>query len=168
MKNPVQKLMIVLASACLSLPISAPLQAQTDTDAHHSHGHGHDEHAAAGLTLDQGKKWQTDAPLRKGMQSIHAAVMSAAPAFHHNTFTQQDADNLARHINEQVTYMVNNCKLEPKADATLHVLIGDLLTGADALTKTPSSNQGLPRMVKVLQVYPDYFDHQGWVMVPVE
>ena len=147
----------VLAAACLSLSVHAPLYAQTD--AHH---HGHDEHAASALSLNQGKKWQTDAPLRKGMQSIKHAAMSAADAFHHDALTKPDAEKLASHINGQVDYLVANCKLEPQADATLHVLIGDLLSGADALSKQPLSSEGLPKIVKVLQIYPDYFEHQGW------
>lgn len=163
MLNPLKKFMMLLVSASLSLAISAPLRAQTE----HGHAHGHDEHAAA-LTLDQGRRWQTDAPLRTGMQSIRDAVMRLVPAFHHGALTSGDAEALARHVNDQVTYLVNNCKLEPKADATLHVLIGELLSAADTLTRAPLSAQGLPRMVKVLQLYPDYFDHQGWVAVSGE
>ena len=127
-----------------------------------AHQHGHDEHAAAALSLDHGKKWQTDAPLRKGMQSINDAVMNAVVAFHQDALTKPDAEKLARHINSQVEYLVANCKLEPQADAVLHVFIGDLLAGADKLSQDPLSNQGLPRIIKVLQQYPDYFDHQGW------
>ena len=152
------KIFIVLVSAVLFLVIAIPLKAETSIADHHSH----DGHAASGLSLDQGKKWKTDAPLRKGMQSINDAVMNAVPSFHHHTLKKPDAEKLARHINDQVAYLVANCKLEPKADATLHVFIGELLSAADTLSKEPLSNQGLPAIVNVLHQYPVYFDHQGW------
>ena len=110
--------------------------------ADHQHSHAQNEHAASGLSLDHGKKWQTDAPLRQGMQSINDAVMKAVPAYHQETLTKTDADELARQINDQVNYLVANCKLEPGADATLHVLIGDLLTGAAKVSNEPLSPAG--------------------------
>lgn len=151
--------MLVTVTSLLLL-INMPLNAQTD--AADAHQHDHDKHASSALSLDQGKKWQTDAPLRKGMQSIRDAVMKSADAFHKNALAKKEAEKLGKHINAQVEYLIENCKLEPKADATLHVLIGDLMAGANALSKQPLSKQGLPGVVKVLQLYPDYFDHKGW------
>ncbi len=148
----------VLAGSCLSLLINMPLLAETG--AHDAHQH--DGHAAAALSLDHGKKWQTDAPLRQGMQSINDAVMKAVPAFHHDALTKPEAEKLASHINTQVEYLVENCKLAPQADAVLHVFIGDLLAGAGELKKQPLSGQGLPRIVGVLQQYPEYFDQPAW------
>ncbi len=156
-----RKLLIAFAGACLSLAITSPLTAQTNTA---DHNHSHDGHGASALSLDQGKKWQTDAPLRQGMQSINDAAMKAVPAFHDDKLTADDAEKLAKHINHQVAYMVANCKLEPKADATLHVLIGDLLMGAETLSKEPASMQGLPQIIKALSTYPEYFNHPGWVL----
>lgn len=153
----------MVAAVSLSLFFSAPLKAETGAD--EMHDHGHDEHAASALSLDHGKKWQTDAPLRKGMMSIRHEAMNAADAFHQHALSQSQADSLAKHIHAQVEYLVENCKLEPQADATLHVLIGDLLAGAGALAEQPLSNQGLPRIIKALQLYPDYFEHPGWAAI---
>ncbi|MCW8956508.1 MAG: hypothetical protein OQL09_06465 [Gammaproteobacteria bacterium] len=152
----------MLVSLGLTLAITAPLRAETGAD---DHQHGHDEHGASGLSLNQGKKWQTDAPLRQGMNSINEAVKKAVPAFHHDELNKADAKQLAKHINDQVNYLVANCKLEPQADATLHVLIGELLTSADKLSRDPLSNQGMPGLVKALMQYPNYFEHQGWKSV---
>jgi len=126
------------------------------------HQHSHEDHASSGLSLDHGNKWKTDAPLRLGMQSINDAVMKAAPAYHNEMLTKKDANKLSRQINDQVNYLIENCKLEPGADATLHVLIGDFLTGAVTLSNEPLSPQGLPHIVKALQLYPDYFEHERW------
>ncbi len=137
------------------------MQAETSM-ADHQHSHGQSEHTASGLSLDHGQKWKTDVPLRKGMQSISDAVMNSVPAYHHDTLNKADAEQLASHINDQVNYLIANCKLEPGADATLHVLIGELLTAATKVSSEPSSPQGMPHLVKTLQLYPDYFEHQGW------
>ncbi len=147
----------LLTTAIITLAITTPIHAQTPATEHN-----HDQHANASLTLDNGKKWQSDAPLRQGMQSINDAVMKNVDAFHHDKLTKTDADKLAKHINEQVTFMVTNCKLEPKADATLHVIIGELLSGAEVLTKDPLTMQGMLTLVKALMQYPEYFEHKDW------
>jgi hypothetical protein len=151
------KLNKLLTSAIITLAITTPLQAETLAT-----GHGHDQHANALLTLDNGKKWQSDAPLRQGMQSISDAVMKNIAAFHHGKLTQADAEKLAKHINDQVTFLITNCKLESKADAALHAIIGELLSGAGAMTKDPQSMQGMPTLVNALLQYPEYFVHKDW------
>jgi hypothetical protein len=155
------RLSIVFVGIFLSLLNAGVVMAEASkTD--HQHSHAADEHTASGLSLDQGKKWETDAALRRGMKSINDAAMEAVPAYHHDELTKADAEKLAKHIDQQVSYLVANCTLEPGADATLHVLIGDLLTAAARMSNDPLSPQGLPNIVKALQQYPDYFDHQGW------
>ena len=129
-------------------------------------GHQRDHHArkaleASKLSLDHGKKWQTDAPLRHGMQRINDAVLQAVPAYHKDSLTLPEAGKLSSEINTQVAYMIANCKLEPTADATLHVFIGDLLAGAARMEGDPASPQGLPHIVRTLDQYTKYFDHPG-------
>lgn len=85
------RVLAVLAGSCLSLLFSFPLLAETS--AQDTLQHKHEGHAASELSLNQGKKWQTDAPLRQGMQSINLAVQKAVPGFHHDTLTKQDAEN---------------------------------------------------------------------------
>ncbi|MCW9013367.1 MAG: hypothetical protein OQL06_06250 [Gammaproteobacteria bacterium] len=154
------KFTTVLAITCLGLLFNISVKAETGTTV--AHQHHHDEHAVSSLQLNQGKKWSTDAPLREGMQSINKAAMEATTAFHHDALTKSDAEKLAQHINNTVNYLVANCKLEPQADAVLHVLIGDLLSAADTLSNQPLSSQGLPRIINTLQLYPKYFEHKDW------
>lgn len=149
----------IIATAIITLAITTPLHAQTPVT---EHSHGHDQNANAALTLDHGKKWQSDIPLRQGMKSINDAVMKNVDAFHHDKLTKYDAEKIAQHINNQVTYLVSNCKLQPNADATLHVIIGELLTGASVLEKEPQSMRGLPAIVKALQQYSEYFEDNDW------
>jgi len=150
-----KNLTLSTATACLILLTAIPAMAQDSA-------HQHKEHAAKELMLDEGKKWQSDAPLRQGMQSINDAVIDAVPAFHQNKLTKPDAKQLAEHINKQVQYLVQHCKLSPQADAVLHVIIADLLGGADELANQPLSMQGLPRIVGALQQYPKFFEQPKW------
>lgn len=154
----VHRLRIALVSSFLLLTSTGTLLAETDMT-EHQHSHGHADNAISGLSLDNGEKWQTDAPLRQAMQHINSAVMAAVPAYHHETLTKTEAETLAKEITSQVDYIIANCKLEPAADASLHVLIGDLLSAADKASKEPLSAQGMPRLVETLQLYQDYFEH---------
>jgi len=127
-----------------------------------SHHHGHAQHSAAGLLLNNGKRWKTDAPLRQGMQQIKVATMAATNAFHNDALTGADARKLSLKISEQVNYLIKNCQLEPEADATLHVLLSDFLGAAEIIKVDPLSSEGMPIMVKTLIAYPRYFDHPDW------
>lgn len=142
-------------TACLLLLTAMPTVAQNSA-------HQHSDHGAPALTLNNGQKWQSDGPLRQGMEKINNAVIKAVPAFHQDTLTKFDAEQLANEINQQVEYLVQNCKLSPQADAVLHVIIADLVAGANVLTTHPLSMQGLPRIVGALQQYPKYFEQPQW------
>ena len=113
----------------------------------HEHGHGAGE---AKLVLDHGRKWQTDAPLRKGMENIRAVLS-----------TRQKPEALAELINAEVAYIVQNCKLPEDADAQLHLVIAELLAGAEAM-KGEHPREGAERVARALDQYGTFFDHPGW------
>lgn len=98
--------------------------------------HHHGAHGSHGLTLNNGKKWETDGPLRSGMNKIKAIVESKSP-------------NAKQEVDKVVQGIIKNCKLSPKADAVLHVIIGDILRGP-------------PAREKALHSYGEYFNHPGW------
>ena len=135
------KLSTAIAFAA-ALALSGPVLA---ADEHHHHGT-----EGAKLVLNQGKKWQTDAPLRQGMSNIRAAVASG---------TKPQA--LAGRVNAEVAYIVQNCKLPEDADAQLHRVIAELLAGADEM-KGGHAHEGAERVVKALNQYGRFFDHPGW------
>jgi hypothetical protein len=141
----------------LTLGMSAtPLSSQT-----HEHAHEHDhEHKTAqpGLSLDQGKKWTTDAPLREGMTNIRKITAEAS------TKPTKEADQKAAgRIHDEIQKIFKNCKLSPKADANLHLILAELMAGASAL-KDPKvkSSEAHARIKKALDQYGQYFDHPGW------
>ncbi|MNT72496.1 hypothetical protein D3C72_2111030 [compost metagenome] len=56
--------------------------------------------------------------------------------------------------------MVKHCKLEPQADAQLHLIIAELLAGADSMAgKTPDQarRNGAVKVLGALQSYAEYF-----------
>ncbi|MEO8443729.1 MAG: DUF3365 domain-containing protein [Gammaproteobacteria bacterium] len=129
-------------------------------------GSAQDQHAHAGagvLELNNGDKWATDAPLRSGMEKIRdliatpQAVMAAG-----GSVSASQARLVAGGVRQQVEYLMQNCKLEPQADAALHVLIARLLEGAEQLQSSPASGGGLARIRSALDGYSQYFDHVGW------
>ncbi len=78
-----------LAPAAVALAFQLPAMAQTST---------HDHHTAAPhkLTLNQGQKWATDAPLRTGMSRIRGLVEPQLDAAHAGKLTPAQYRELDR------------------------------------------------------------------------
>lgn len=132
-----------------------------EAEEHAAHQHG--GHQAADLQLDHGQRWQTDAPLREGMERIRTAVVQTTR--HTGTTGGLDASlgkPLADTVDDSIAFMVSNCRLAPAADANLHILIGRLAEAATLAREATQPNDALLRMQAVLHEYPHYFEHPGW------
>ena len=129
-----------------------------------AHDHGH----AAGevkLVLNQGQKWTTDAPLRQGMENIRGALAKEVKVIHANKATPKQYEALAAKVSGEVAAIVQNCKLEPAADEQLHLVIAELMAGAEAMegkVKGETRRAGAERVAKALNAYGEHFDHAGW------
>ena len=134
---------------------------------HHTANHGQVQGGRwdAALMLDNGKPWNTDTALRQGMSRIRDAVRSATPAFKKGKLSRARAKVLAKSIETNVNFMLTNCKLEPMADASLHIILVQLLSAANEIKSDPQTKNGMPRMHEVLGKYPLYFDQPGWKAV---
>ncbi len=146
----------VIAAAFTSAAM-APAQAQTQT-------HNHDATALAKLSLDHGHKWVTDAPLREGMSRIRALVEPQLAAAHAGRLSPAQYAALAGQIETEVGGIVANCKLEPKADAVLHIVIGEIGAGTEAMagrTAKQRPQQGLVQIAKAVNDYAGHFEHPG-------
>lgn len=123
----------------------------------------HAEHAAevGQLRLDNGRKWEPDQPLREGMSRLRKAVEpQLAPARTGELGPAQYA-GLADRIEEGVGYIVANCKLEPEADEVLHIILGEVVTGTEAMRGKSRENipqQGLEQVARALNAYASHFD----------
>lgn len=129
--------------------------------------HRHPAHGSAGvqkLELNAGKKWATDAPLHQAMSDINQAMAKAVPLIRKNQFDNAAYQALAATIKQKVAYAVEHCKLEPKADAMLHLVLADLVAGAEVMEgKTASPrHDGAVGVLQALNAYGRYFQHPGW------
>lgn len=129
------------------------------------HHHHHDS-ASAGqkLQLNAGKKWATDAVLRQSMDDINQALAKALPLIHQDRFSAADYAALASAVQQKVGYAVEHCKLDAKADAMLHLVIAELLAGAEIMEgKTAAArHDGAVRVRQALVSYGTYFQHPKW------
>lgn len=162
LKGPIMTPRFSLFLTSLALVAAAPAPAAESADAGHHHGHA--AAAAQQLRLNAGKKWATDAPLRQSMREIDLAMREALPQIRGHRFGDGDYRALSATIERKVGYVVANCKLEPQADAMLHVLLGDLLAGARAMAgnKAEARDDGAERVFGALKDYGKFFRHPGW------
>ena len=130
--------------------------------------HDHGASAPHKIELNAGRKWATDEALRKGMTAIRTLVGAALPAAHAGKLTPGQYDALANDVNAQLTYIVQNCKLDPKADAQLHIVIGDIAKGVETVQgKRPGAGRssGVVEIAHAMNTYGEYFNHPGWQAV---
>lgn len=126
--------------------------------------HQHAAGEATKLMLDHGKKWATDEPLRKNMTDIRAALAAKEAGIYKGTLTPDDHKALGTTVEAHVATIVAECKLEPAADANLHLIVAELLAGADAMQgkskTTPAA--GAVQTMRTVNQYGRYFNHPGW------
>lgn len=154
------RLRVSVAAFSLVLATAAGTVAFAAGEHHHDHGAAN----ADSLHLNGGKKWETDKTLRQAMDEINQAMAKALPAIHKSRFGDAEYAALAASIEEKVAYAVEHCKLAPEADAMLHIVIADLMAGAEIMKGKADSSQhdGAVRVLKALQAYGKYFQHPGW------
>lgn len=137
---------------------------------HLQHAHGHSHGSADGdvpvLVLNDGKRWSTDEALRTGMQRMRDAVALVLEKHRQGQLQPEETAQLATAVQDNVNYLIQNCRLEPKADAVLHVFITELLGGATLVNAKPPAPAGFEKLAHALNEYPKYFDHPGWVPLP--
>ena len=149
MQHRKQALITLLFAGILSL---ATAQAMAKDDAHHHH----DGATSAGLSLNNGAKWKTDAPLRQGMKNIRNVLEPQLPAIHNNKLKPAQYQTLVGEINAELSAIVKSCKLDKDADAMLHLVLADIIEGVDALAgenkqkgRAPRGGRGLTGVGKI-------------------
>jgi Ni/Co efflux regulator RcnB len=152
-----KKIVSLLSVAALLNASSTLAQAQE-----HQHSHAHEKPAQ--LTLNNGKKWIADDNLRQGMSLIRDALSAELPAIHSGQATAEQYRALAKKTNDQIAFIVKNCKMEQKMDAVLHLVLAAIIAGSDAMMAKDGNDarHGAEKIVKALDDYGTYFDHPGW------
>lgn len=144
---------IFLSFAVVLLATGTPALA-----AHHHHDDHHDHGAAAELRLaPDGRKWPTDAALRRNMAAIRADLTASRRG-------QEGRAGLGKAIEARIADIVVQCRLEPQADAMLHLVVSRLLEAADALQGKGGGNptRAVGAAKAALNDYGRYFDDPGW------
>jgi hypothetical protein len=125
------------------------------------------EHTAAEpskLVLDHGSKWATDAPLRKYMNEIRAALAAKAEAMHQGALLPDDYQALGSLIEARIFSIVSECELEPAADANFHLIVAELLDNAATMQGKSQAvpGSGADRALRAVNEYGQFFNHPGW------
>lgn len=124
------------------------------------HAHGGQAAAARPEPATPGHRHATDAALRKGMADIRVAVGMLGHAEHGHLDAAQ-VRKLAGNIEAAIGGIVAECKLDPRADAALHGIIGRLGAGVAALKAHPGDAAPVAGMRAALEDYARMFDDPG-------
>jgi hypothetical protein len=153
-----QGIVAVVVAGVVAVSLASGVLAQTAA-------HSHDAATPHQLTLNQGQKWGTDEALRNGMARIRGLVEPRLGDAHAGKLTAAQYRELATQVETEVGGIVANCKLEPHADAMLHLVIADLGEGTDAMggktAKLPPA-KGLVKVALAVNEYGSHFDHPGF------
>ena len=152
-----KRIAAILTAAALLCLGAQPALAQ-------DHDHSHETAGPAQLTLNNGQKWAADNNLRQGMTRIRDALTAELPAIEAGKATAEQYRALAQKTNDQIAFMFQNCKLDREADAMLHLILADIIAGADAMKGQGGSEarEGAEKIAHALDNYGAYFDHPGW------
>ncbi|MDH4283706.1 MAG: hypothetical protein OEV35_00150 [Gallionellaceae bacterium] len=153
-----KKTAVILTTAFL---LAAPVKAIMAGE-HNHHSHGPEKQAQ--LSLNNGKKWVTDENLRQAMAHIRDGLEADLHAIHAGKATSEQYRALAQKTHDQVAFITKNCKLEQKTDAMFHIVLADIVSGADAMAGQDgkAARKGAEKIARALENYGAYFDHSGW------
>jgi hypothetical protein len=164
--GPSTTVLAAVPAAALAAVLAVVLAAAASTPALAQAG-AHDHGAAAPhkLALNHGRKWASDEPLRAGMGRIRSLVEPQLAAAHAGKLTPAQYRELATQVETAVGGIVANCKLEPEADAMLHLVIADIGAGTDTMAGKDARARPALGLVKVAQAvnqYGSHFEHPGF------
>lgn len=119
----------------------------------------HDHHKSEQTTtlhLNAGKKWDTDAPLRKSMAEIRQLMAKDLQAIHNNKLPAKDYKKLAARIEAAVATIIKQCKLPQAADEQLHLIVAELLAAAEQMAGKAHTGEARDGAIKVLGTLSNY------------
>lgn len=158
----------ILVAAAIASTAGLPAIA-SGSGPHESHAlASHASAAKPALSLDDGRPWATDEALRGHMEAIRARLAQHREAILEGTLGEKDARILGAGIEARVAAILTDCRLEPGADRSLHVIVAQLVQAADVLqgkSKRVPASKGARHAVRAAQMYATYFSHPGWTPV---
>ena len=119
-------------------------------------------------TLDQGKKWETDAVVRQGMENIRQVMVARQARIAKAELGAQDYRQLAETIEKHLAAVMQNRKISKGAEKAFHLVVMVDLTQNLNLMRTgatvPLQRVGALGVLQSLRLYGEYFQHPGWVV----
>lgn len=143
---------------------AAPGSHATDTSTPDVHASGE---LAAPAKPVPASGWVTDAPLREGMGRIRLSV-DAIGHYEQGHMGAEQAVEMAGNVEQDVNFLIANCKLDPDADAALHGIIAKLLKGAHALKANPADLAAIAPMREAMAEYARSFDDPAFRAQPAK
>ena len=135
--------------------------AYAETGHHHDHGHGK---SGIALSLNDGKKWSTDEALRKNMSAIHDQIKADLSKIQAKKMKDSEYKALGTKIKGNIDSIFANCKLTPKADAQLHLVLAGMLSANKKLTGKAGldeKSEAVDQIIGQYKAYLKHFDHKG-------
>jgi hypothetical protein len=126
------------------------------------HAHQPGGAAVLAIELDQGRKWATDEALRAGMTRIRVAVGEALPGIHQGRASPADFTALATRVQQEIDFIIANCKLPEAADQQLHRVLERMLEGIEGMKAASARENGVIAVVEALEAYATAFEHPDW------
>lgn len=159
-----KKLWRLLYSSAIALAFAICAE-KSVTKAMGSGDHFHQEHRGTHLALNAGKKWESDEPLRRGMDKIKIALETEIKAIHAGTLKSERYVMIGEEVTRSVELIFQNCKLKPEADSVLHLILAKIIGGASKMKnkgQLTEQSAGAAEVAIALQQYGDFFRHSGW------
>ena len=119
-------------------------------------------------TLDQGKKWETDAVVRQGMENIRQVMVARQPRIAKAELNAQDYRQLTETIEQHLAAVMQNRKISKGAEKAFHLVVMVDLTQNLNLMRTgatvPLQRVGALGVLQSLRLYGEFFQHPGWAV----
>lgn len=124
------------------------------------HKKHHHEDVSQSMSLNDGKKWEVDPIMRKNMLAIHEKLEKTKELIKTNKIKKNDYSELSEVISTSAQSIATNCKMEPKADSTFHVILEDLFSLSESFKETEKTKDSIKHLTHALIKYSKYFNQK--------
>lgn len=128
-----------------------------DMDAQ-SDDHDHDAIHDTALELNDGNKWQTDAPTRKNADHLKSVTEQFRDS---NPSSLTDFKQYGSDMQEGLNQMISECTMTGAEDQTLHQWFFPIMENTGAIAKTDDTEKAMHlshEIIERVQVFDQYFE----------
>ncbi len=117
------------------------------------HKKHHHEDVSQSMSLNDGKKWEVDPIMRKNMLAIYEKLEKTKELIKTNKIKKDDYSKLSDVISTSAQSIATNCKMEPKADSTFHVILEDLFSLSESLKESNKTKDSIKHLTHAFEKY---------------